>query len=161
MRWSEAQLVDYQTRRGRAVLPASGSASRAPARSSGKKPPTVRLEASETEAHIALVGHLQMRCRPGIHWHHPATGELRDAATAAKLQRMGVRPGLPDFLFLIAGRLHGLELKREHGGRVSAEQVAMHGELVAAGAVVAVARGLDEALRVLTSWGVFDPQSRS
>ena len=76
-----------------------------------------RNKASETQIHEAVVGHLRRRCRRGVHWHHPATGELRDAAPAAKLQRMGVRAGLPDLLLLIEGRLHGLELKRERGGR--------------------------------------------
>jgi hypothetical protein len=100
-----------------------------------------------------------MRCRPDIHWHHPATGELRDPGTALKLQRMGVKPGLPDFLLLIDGRLHGLELKRDRGGRVSSDQKAIHHELVAAGAIVAVAKGLDEALTILDAWGAFEPAS--
>jgi hypothetical protein len=70
---------------------------------------------------------------------------------------MGVKPGLPDFLLLIAGTLHGLELKRDRGGHVSTDQKAMHAELVAAGAVIAVAKGLDEALNILCEWGAFEP----
>ena len=153
MRWSEAQLEAFQNRRGR-----HAPASHTRARSSRKTTPALRFEASETEAHIAVADHLRTRCRRAIHWHHPATGELRDIGTAVKLQRMGVRPGLPDFLLLIDGRLHGLELKRDHGGRVSPDQTAMHNELSEAGAVIAVAHGLDEALTVLESWGVFDRQ---
>ena len=67
---------------------------------------------------------------------------------------MGVRAGLPDILLSINGRLHGLELKRERGGRVSPEQIAMHAELTAAGAIVATAQGLDKAILIPTAWGV-------
>jgi len=72
---------------------------------------------------------------------------------------MGTKPGLPDFLLLISGRLYGLELKRESGGRVSPDQIAMHAELTTAGAVIAVARGLDHAIDLLTSWGAFGTTS--
>ena len=54
---------------------------------------------------------------------------------------------------LIGGRLHGLELKRECGARLSPAQRAMHHELIAAGAVVETARGTDEALAILKCWG--------
>lgn len=33
-------------------------------------------------------------------WFHPPNGGSRDAATGAKLKRMGVRKGIPDVLFL-------------------------------------------------------------
>lgn len=147
MRWTAAQLDAYQARRNAPPAP--------PARPRGARPALPVLP--EDDVHVAVVEHLRARCRPGIHWHHPATGEVRDPGTARKLQRFGVKAGLPDLLLLIEGRLHGLELKRERGGRVSPDQVAMHAELLEAGAVVAVARGLDQALSTLTAWGVFGP----
>ena len=70
---------------------------------------------------------------------------------------MGVRAGLPDLLLLIDGHLRGLELKRDRGARVSPEQRAMHRELTEAGAIVATALGIDEALDIMTSWGAFRP----
>ena len=144
MRWTEAQLASFRARKG-------GSASK-PARPRKR---TSRLEPSENQIHVAVVEHLRARCLPGVHWHHPATGELRDDGTARKLQRMGARAGLPDLLLLIDGRLHGLELKRDHGGRLSHDQRAMHQELIAAGAVVATAHGVDQALAILAAWDVF------
>jgi hypothetical protein len=143
-RWSLILIVARQ--RARAYRP--------------RRPKPVRPEPREAQIHEAVAGHLRARARPGIHWHHPATGELRDSGTARKLQRMGVRPGLPDFLLLIDARLYGLELKRDRGGRVSADQAAMHAELIDAGAVVAVARGLDQALAILTDWGALGPVER-
>ena len=145
MRWTEAQLASFRTRKG-------GSASNPAAR---RRKRVSRLEPSENRIHVAVVEHLRARCLPGEHWHHPVTGELRDDGTARKLQRMGVRAGLPDLLLLIEGRLHGLELKRDHGGRLSRDQRAMHQELIAAGAVVATAHGVDQALAVLAAWDVF------
>ena len=129
MRWTEAQLATHLARHDPAAqrFPAVRKLRAAGRRAHG-------IEASENQIHEAVVGHLRMRCRRGVHWHHPATGELRDAATAAKLQRMGVRAGLPDLLLLIEGRLHGLELKRERAERVSPAQRAMHDEQRSAGA---------------------------
>jgi hypothetical protein len=149
VRWSAAQFDAYQARR--AAPPSAANLKNNQARARQSKLPAT----PEAVSHLAIVDHLRTRCRRGVHWHHPATGELRDPVTAAKLQRMGVRAGLPDFLFVIGGRLHGLELKRERGGRVSPEQHAMHSELRAAGAVVEVARGLDDALAILAGWHVF------
>ncbi len=154
MRWSEAQLAEHLARRQTPAASAPAAARRQ------RRTPRPRLEASESQIHMAVVSHLRARCRRGIHWHHPATGELRDPATAAKLQRMGVRAGLPDVLLLIDGRLHGLELKRERGGHVSQAQRAMHDELRGAGAVIATARGIDEALGVLETWGALLPANQ-
>ena len=156
MRWTEAQLATHLAQR----QPAIEERFSAVRKRRGVVRPAHPIEASENQIHEAVVGHLRMRCRRGVHWHHPATGELRDAATAAKLQRMGVRAGLPDLLLLIEGRLHGLELKRELGGRVSPAQRAMHDELRAAGAIVETAKGLNEALGVLTTWGALLPDNQ-
>jgi len=60
---------------------------------------------------------------PGWLWTHVASGELRQPITAARLQRMGVQRGWPDFLLLApGGRPHALELKRRRTGRVTDEQ---------------------------------------
>ena len=155
MRWTEAQLAKHLARHEPAAQRFSSARK---LRVAGHR--AQRIESNEGQIHQAVVGHLRMRCRRGVHWHHPATGELRDAATAAKLQRMGVRAGLPDLLLLIEGRLHGLELKRERGGRVSPAQQAMHDELRAAGAIVETAKGLNEALGVLTTWGALLPDNQ-
>ena len=116
-------------------------ASSAPASRKRQAKPAQRWDASEAAVHVAVIEPLRRRCRPGMHGHHPATGEPRDAGTARKLQRLGARAGLPDILLLIDGKLHGLELKCDRGGRLSPEQRAMHRELTAAGAIVVKPRG--------------------
>lgn len=108
----------------------------------------------EEGIHRAVVGHLRARAKPCIYWTHIPSGELRPVGVGGKLVGMGLRPGLPDLLFVIAGRAHLLELKRE-GGRLSCAQVQAQEDLRRAGAVVETAYGLDAALDQLTRWGVF------
>lgn len=147
MRWSEAQLAAYQDLTGGGHLPTRAR----------RKPPQTPGGLSEHQIHSAVAAHLRARCPAQVVWWHTPNGELRDPVTAAKLKRMGVRAGLPDFLLLITGRLYGLELKRERGAAISPAQREMHAALISAGAIVATARGLDEVLEILTAWGAFKP----
>ena len=135
-----------------AILPSEGTRQRR-----RRSKPAQRWAASEHQIHVSIVEHLRLFARSGVAWHHVGNGEQRDGGTAAKLARMGLKAGVPDLAFVIGGRAHFLELKRERGGRLSPEQIAMHTELRAAGAVVETAIGLDHALAILTAWGVFRP----
>lgn len=107
----------------------------------------------EEDLQRAVVGHLKVRCRPGVAWTHIPSGEARPHLAGARLVGLGAKPGWPDLQFIKEGRGLFLELKRE-GGRLSPAQVAAHAELTAAGANVAVAHGLDAALLQLELWGV-------
>lgn len=108
---------------------------------------------SEDQIHRAVVQHLKVRARPGvIYWHCP-NGGSRNKVEAARFVGLGVKPGIPDILCLMDGTLYGLELKAEKG-RVSPAQAAMHVAMQQAGAMVAIAFGLDEALDQLTEWGI-------
>ena len=69
---------------------------------------------------------------------------------------MGVQPGTPDILLLIAGRLHSLELKRGDG-RLSPEQRECHRAITAAGGLVATAWDVDTAIAILEAWGASRP----
>lgn len=55
--------------------------------------------------------------------HIPNEGK-RSAAYAARLKRMGLRPGFPDlFIPVVRGRYHGLFIEMKYGGgRLSADQ---------------------------------------
>jgi hypothetical protein len=85
-------------------------------------------------------------------WHTP-NGGFRNRIEAARFKAMGVVPGVPDVLLLHEGRLRGLELKRK-GGRLTPTQVACHAAMRRAGAEIAVAYDVDEALAQLQQWGV-------
>ena len=107
--------------------------------------------------HFAVVSHLHARKAAGWLFTHPASGEVRDPHTAAKLKSMGVNRGWPD-LVLIApdGLFHGLELKRE-GGRMRPDQTIFAEHARHHGWPYEVTDDLDEALRILEAWGALKP----
>lgn len=89
---------------------------------------TATYAASEASEQMALIEWVLMaqgqEPRLRLLFHVP-NGELRDKATGEKLQRMGVKPGIPDLLLPVVSRgYHGfaIELKRK-GGELSPEQV--------------------------------------
>lgn len=118
-----------------------------------REPCSLSDRMSEDDVHRAVVEHLIRRPAPGVAWFHPANGGVRHISTAARFKRLGVRAGIPDLALVIGGGAHFLELKRAKGGRLSPEQKAMRIELEEAGAVVAVAAGLDAAIATLEAWG--------
>lgn len=108
---------------------------------------------TEAQVHRAVVQHLQLRRRAGVSFFHVGNGGSRNPAEAAKLSGMGVRAGVPDLILIADGQTFALELKTDIG-RLAPVQRAMLDELAAAGAKVAVAHGLDEALKQIEAWGL-------
>ena len=80
---------------------------------------------------------------------HIPNGGKRTKSEAARFQREGVKPGVPD-LFLPVARdgYHGLfiEMKRREGGRVSKEQKRWQTELTLQGYCAVVCRGWEDAM---------------
>lgn len=89
----------------------------------------------------------------GVAWTHMPAGELRAKGVGGKLKGFGAQAGWPDVLLVKDGRFFGLELKAPKG-RVSPAQMAAHAALIAAGAEITVAYGLDDAIAVLERWGM-------
>jgi hypothetical protein len=110
---------------------------------------TARLE---QQFQIALVEHLRWRAPRDMWWCHYPSGGRRNAVEAAILKSMGTKPGVPDLLLVKDGKFFALELK-VLGGRLSRAQVECHEDLRRAGAMVDVATGIDESLKILTEWG--------
>jgi hypothetical protein len=115
----------------------------------------------EFPIHCMVADSLRLQC--DWIWFHCPSGELRTKQTAAKLQRMGVKPGVPDFLLVKpgSGRLYGLELKRL-GKKPTDEQSAFGRDLIAAGGWWAWTDSYVGAIVLLKRWGAlpegFDPQ---
>jgi hypothetical protein len=105
----------------------------------------------------AVFEHLALRSTPGVFAFHPANGGWRSRIEAAILKGLGVRAGVPDIIAVRDGRTYGLEVKTP-GGRLSAAQRSAHAALRAAGATVATAWGLDDALKTLEAWGLLRGQ---
>lgn len=71
---------------------------------------------------------------PGVvSWHTPNGGK-RDRVEAIRFKMIGVRAGIPDYLFLWGG-LYGLEFKEPDEGSLSRAQLELHPQLRAAGMV--------------------------
>lgn len=83
---------------------------------------------------------------------HVPNGGKRDAITACKLKRQGVKAGVPDLVLPVArGGYHGLfiELKRKDGGAASKEQEKWIIALEAQGYSAGVCHGWESAAHVL------------
>lgn len=111
------------------------------------------MKRGEDQIQAAVCLHLAIRAVAGVVWWHTPNGGSRTPAEAGRFKALGVKAGIPDVLALRDGRLYALELKAL-GGRLSPAQTEMLDQLRAAGAETAVAVGLDEALAVLSRWGL-------
>ena len=109
----------------------------------------------EFATQCALADTLKRWCNPD--WWYTALpfGEYRTPATATRLQRMGVRGGLPDFVFLHRlGDTAWLELKRGKLGRLSPDQATMFEYLGARGDIMLMALSYADAVAMLQDIGV-------
>jgi hypothetical protein len=109
---------------------------------------------SEFLLHVAIADLLRRWALPDVEWTHFPAGELRTAATAGRLARMGTRAGYPDFqIFHVDGRVMFLEVKRP-GGRLSPDQQRIANHMRKAGHAFEVVDSTEAAIAVLVSWGV-------
>jgi hypothetical protein len=120
---------------------------------------TRRRRRPEQDVQKAVAEHLRLRRAPGVYWFHPANGGARTAIEGAILKACGVRAGVPDLICIRDGRAYGLELKAPNG-RLSDAQRLAHEEMARAGAEVAVAIGIDQALERLEGWGLLRGRSQ-
>jgi hypothetical protein len=113
-----------------------------------RPPPTPELS-----THVMVADLLRRWANPQWRFSHLPLGEYRTPATAARLKRMGVVAGWPDFMLLSpAGQVFFLELKRGRAP-LTEEQRDFANWCVAHGVPFAIARNFDEALRFLREWG--------
>jgi hypothetical protein len=118
------------------------------------------VPAPERSTHIAVADMLWKLARPGWYWTHIPSGELRTEATGRLLKRMGLKPGIPDFLFIAPnGTHHWLELKRGYA-KLTEPQSDFRDMCIAQRIPHAVARSFAEAEAQLRDWGVLRPEAR-
>jgi hypothetical protein len=109
--------------------------------------------APEFNTHCMIADLLRRFAHPAWRYTHIPLGEYRTKATAARLKRMGVIAGWPDFILMPpTGLGHFLELKRR-GGALSDEQKGFAAWCAAHGVPYAVVKSFDEALTQLKAWG--------
>jgi hypothetical protein len=121
--------------------------------------------------HASLVEWFRWFKRDGVVFFHPPSGEERTKRVNPKtgkaycpggtrLQRMGLRKGVPDLVILFSCRVMGLEVKRP-GENPSREQKEFRVEWEAAGGLYAVIRSMNEGMAQLEAWGVIKEQRRA
>ena len=114
-----------------------------------------KLPPIERRTHIAIADLLRTAAYPSWLWLHVPNGEFRTDQTAALLSRMGVRPGVFDFLFIGPDGTHyWLELKRTKSSPLSDAQKLFRAELVKRHIPHAIAYSFDDAVAWLKSWKV-------
>ena len=97
----------------------------------------------EDRLQIAVARFLDVSLPEGAVWFAVPNGGSRNPIEAAKLKRMGTRPGIPDICIIWRGRSIFIELKTPKG-RTSPAQEAVMSALTMAGAVVNVCRSLED-----------------
>jgi hypothetical protein len=119
-------------------------------RQRGVHPPA----AKEVATHCAIADAIRAtRLNPGWTWWHTPNGGWRTKAEAGMFQRMGVDPGVPDFLLFGPphARLHGYELKRR-GEHPTEAQIVWGRALLNAGGLWAWGDTYDAAIAQLIAW---------
>jgi hypothetical protein len=112
-----------------------------------------RRASPEQTIQRAVVAHLKTRGAPGLVWTHVPNGGKRRPIEAAIFKGLGVRAGVSDLLMWHRGKSYALELKSPDG-RPTEQQMQFISDINAAGGFGTIASGLDEALRVLETWGL-------
>jgi hypothetical protein len=114
-------------------------------------PPRRRRAQPERALQVGLVEHL---APPGVWFSHFPAGDKRSRIAGALMRCLGTRSGVPDLLLVSEGRLFGLELKNGTRGKLTPAQEC-HAAMRSAGATIGTGGTIDEALDLLTEWGVF------
>lgn len=111
-----------------------------------------------TEAGLHRFTHqlLKLTSFAHVQFLHVPNGLQRSPRVAAMLKGMGAKNGAADFLVIVKGRAHWLELKNGKDGKLSADQEAFAAEARRAGADYAVASNPMEARTALYLWGAIN-----
>jgi hypothetical protein len=112
-----------------------------------------RRRSPEAQIQRAIVQHYRQRAAAGVFMFAVPNGGYRRPIEAAILKATGTVAGIPDTIWIKGGQVFAMELKAPRG-RLSDAQLATMAEMREAGAVVAVATGIDEALRKLENLGL-------
>lgn len=114
--------------------------------------PRRKIKRPEQALHIAVEQFLRLAWPGDLPYSHFPSGEQRDIRVAAKLKAMGLKPGWPDFIFILPnGQAGFIELKAP-GGDLSATQVELRGRLLNLRCGYAEARSVEEVETTLTRW---------
>ena len=112
----------------------------------------------DTEAGLHRFTHqlLKLTAFANVQFLHIPNGLQRAPRVAAMLKGMGAKNGAADFLVIVRGKAHWLELKNGKKGKLSSDQEAFRDEAHRAGAEYLVASTPMEARTALYLWGAIN-----
>jgi hypothetical protein len=108
----------------------------------------------EDQIQRTVFQHLRQRPAPGVFAFHPKNGGIHQRGRRRGINAgLGVVSGVPDIIAIKQGSVYALELKADDG-KPSAAQIATLQAMQAAGVTVALATGLNAAIRKIEEWGL-------
>ncbi len=117
-----------------------------------------RIEPTEQQIHVAVVDLLNAYARPGLIYFHVPNGEHRHISVAKKLKKMGVLPGVADFVLIrLMGKAAFLEIKEPNEGRQSKAQKEFEAQCHLNGSPYYVAHSFEEARDWLSDMDMLQP----
>lgn len=122
------------------------------------------MKHTEDALQIACANYCRVALPPSVLWWHTPNGGRRNVREAARLKRMGTRPGVPDFTLIWSEERDDgwdsprvvvafIELKSA-AGRLSPGQRDFKNGADAVAAEWAICRSLDDFVATLRAWGV-------
>lgn len=111
-----------------------------------------RRKSPERALHMTVEAFLRRAWPEHLPYTHFPAGELRDDKTAGKLKAMGLKPGWPDFIFIMPNAQTAFVELKAAGGDLSDVQHALRRHLVKVGCGYAICRSVDEVESTLTRW---------
>lgn len=111
------------------------------------------MKRPEQQMQRQVFAHIRARSYPGVFAFHVANGVNSSARIGGIMKSMGLVAGVPDICIIHRATSHFLELKAGRNKPTQRQKDVMD-MLQLAGARVAVAYSLDEALYTLECWGI-------
>lgn len=108
---------------------------------------------SEDEIMVAIADHINSRRVPGLIAFHVPNGGYRRMQEAVKFKRMGVLPGVSDWVLFYDRELYVLEVKADVG-HPTEEQVEFMAAVERQGGHAACHRGLKACIHQLERWAL-------
>lgn len=116
---------------------------------------------SEHKLQTQLMEYLTINGRRELFWFAVPNAGMRSLRVGAMMKAEGLKPGVADICFMLeGGKCAWLEMKTEIG-RLSAYQEGFRHRCEMLGHPYAVAKSLDEAIAILSDWGVLREPARS
>ena len=111
---------------------------------------------NEYQLQVAVAQFLTVALDPErVRYTHLPLGEARDVRVGAKLKRMGLKPGWPDFIILRDHPREPIFIEMKAGrGALSSAQKELAGWFERHGFIYRVCRSLDDVIDVLRGCGV-------